>query len=69
MSGSELIRDIVIKAESGKPIYLRDVAQVIYGYKQRSTMSRENGQGSCSIVIKKEAVKTLSGLQMTSKLL
>ena len=51
----ELIRDIVIKAESGKPIYLRDVAQVIYGYKQRSTMSRENGQEAVAIVIKKRS--------------
>ncbi len=51
----ELIRDIVIKAESGKPIYLRDVAQVIYGYKQRSTMSRENGQEAVTIVIKKRS--------------
>lgn len=51
----ELIRDIVIKAESEKPIYLRDVAQVIYGYKQRSTMSRENGQEAVTIVIKKRS--------------
>lgn len=51
----ELIRDIVIKVESEKPIYLRDVAQVIYGYKQRSTMSRENGQEAVTIVIKKRS--------------
>lgn len=51
----ELIRDIIIKAENGKPIYLRDVAQVIYGYKQRATMSRENGQEAVTIVVKKRS--------------
>lgn len=51
----ELIRDIVIKAENGKPIYLRDVAQVIYGYKQRTTMARESGQEAVTIVIKKRS--------------
>jgi CzcA family heavy metal efflux pump len=51
----EKIKDIMIKSEFEKPIYIRDVAQVIYGYKQRTTMSRENGQEAVTIVIKKRS--------------
>ncbi|MBV6479490.1 MAG: Cobalt-zinc-cadmium resistance protein CzcA [Ignavibacteria bacterium] len=51
----ELIRDIVIKADQEKPIYIRDVAQVIYGYKERTTMARENGNEAVTLVIKKRS--------------
>ncbi|MEP7147201.1 MAG: efflux RND transporter permease subunit, partial [bacterium] len=51
----EKIKDIVVKAESEQPIYIRDVAQVIYGFKDRTTLSRENGQESVTIVIKKRS--------------
>lgn len=51
----ENIRDIVVKADNEKPIYIRDVGQVIYGYKDRTTMSRENGKESVTIVIKKRS--------------
>lgn len=51
----EKIRDIVVKAESEKPIFIRDVAQVIYGYKEKTTLSRENGKESVTIVIKKRS--------------
>lgn len=51
----EKIKDIVVKAENEKPIYIRDVAQVIYGFKQKTTMSRENGQEAVTIVIKKRS--------------
>jgi len=51
----EKIRDIVVKSEFEQPIYLRDVAQVIYGYKDRTTLSRENGQEAVTIVVKKRS--------------
>ncbi len=51
----EKIRDIVVKSEFEKPIYIRDVAQVIYGYKDRTTLSRENGKEAVTIVIKKRS--------------
>jgi multidrug efflux pump len=51
----EKIRDIVVKADEEKPIYIRDVAQVIYGFKDRTTLSRENGKESVTIVIKKRS--------------
>lgn len=49
------ISDIVVKSEMGQPIYVRDVAQVIYGYKERTTMSRENGREAVTLVIKKRS--------------
>ncbi|MBS1517540.1 MAG: efflux RND transporter permease subunit [Bacteroidetes bacterium] len=51
----ELIRDIVVKSENENPIYIRDVADVIYGYKERTTLSRENGNEAVTIVIKKRS--------------
>ncbi|MBK8554040.1 MAG: efflux RND transporter permease subunit [Ignavibacteria bacterium] len=51
----EKIRDIVVKSEFEKPIYIRDVAQVIYGYKDRTTLSRENGKEAVTVVIKKRS--------------
>lgn len=51
----EKIRDIVVKADFEKPIFIRDVAQVIYGYKEKTTLSRENGKESVTIVIKKRS--------------
>ncbi|MEZ4690699.1 MAG: efflux RND transporter permease subunit [Ignavibacteria bacterium] len=51
----ELISDIVVKSENEQPIYVRDVAQVIYGYKERTTLSRQNGSEAVTIVIKKRS--------------
>lgn len=50
-----LISDIIVKSEGRNPIYVRDVAQVIYGYKEKSTLARENGQEAVTIVIKKRS--------------
>ena len=49
------ISDIVVKSEKDMPIYVRDVAQVIYGFKERTTMSRENSQEAVSLVVKKRS--------------
>lgn len=51
----EKIRDIIIKSEFEQPIYIRDVAEVIYGFKERTTLSRENGKEAVTIVIKKRS--------------
>jgi len=51
----ENIKDIVVKADSEQPIYIRDIGQVIYGYKDRTTLSRENGKEAVSIVVKKRS--------------
>lgn len=53
--------ELVVKTtdKDKKPIYVRDVAQVVYGYKDRTTFSRENGQESITIVVKKRSGENL----------
>ena len=51
--------DLVVKSVNGKSVYMRDVAQVIYGYKDRTTFSRVNGQDAVTIVIKKQTGENL----------
>lgn len=52
-----IIGDFVIKTaqQPTNPVYIRDVAQVIYGYKERTTFSRENGEESVTILVKKRS--------------
>jgi multidrug efflux pump len=47
------IENIVIKTPQGKPVYLRDVARVVDGYKDRETYARLNGTESVSISVQK----------------
>jgi len=51
----DLINDVVIKAKFGKPIYVRDVAEVVYGYKERTSFARENGIETVTLVIRKRS--------------
>ncbi len=56
----KLFSNFVIKNDpGGNPIYIRDVAQVIYGYKDRTTYSRENGEEAVTIIIKKQSGENL----------
>lgn len=66
----ELIGDFVVKTDiKGNPIYIRDVAQVIYGYKDRATYSRMNSNESITIVIKKRSGENLVRIADETKLL
>jgi len=48
--------NLVVKTDlNGNPIFIRDVAQVIYGFKERETFSRENGTEAVTVVIKKQS--------------
>ncbi|MGE3724106.1 MAG: efflux RND transporter permease subunit [Candidatus Sericytochromatia bacterium] len=47
------IENIVVKTPQGKPVYLRDVARVVDGYKDRETYARLNGTESVSISVQK----------------
>lgn len=51
----DLINDIVVKAKFGKPIYVRDVAEVVYGYKERTSFARENGVETVTLVVRKRS--------------
>ena len=53
------IANIVVKSPQGDPIFVRDVANVVYGFEDRTTYSRENGIQAVTIIVKKEAVKIL----------
>lgn len=56
----KIFGDLVVKSgQDGNPIYVRDVAQVIYGYKDRTTYSRENGIEAVTIIIKKQSGENL----------
>jgi multidrug efflux pump len=49
----EKMRDLVIKSNNDKPVYIRDIAEVTYGFKDRQTYSRTDGQESVTLVLKK----------------
>lgn len=56
----ELLGELVVKTDiQKKPIYIRDVAQVIYGYKERNSYARQNGAESITIVLKKRSGENL----------
>jgi multidrug efflux pump len=57
----ERFGDLVIKTDnkSQSPIYIRDVAHVYYGYRDRTTYSRENGIESITIPVKKRSGENL----------
>jgi len=47
--------DLVVTATPQGPVYIRDVADVEYGFKERTTIARLNGKPSISINITKRA--------------
>ncbi len=49
------IRDFVIEAKAGKPIYVRDVATVTFGFKERDSYARINGKESVALTVQKRA--------------
>lgn len=53
------IEDIVIKLQGGKPIYVRDVAQVYASFEDRKTYSRLNGAEVVTLAVRKRAGENL----------
>ncbi len=51
----ENIRDLVVKNIGDNNIYIRDVAEVTYGYADRKTFSREDGKESVTVIVKKRS--------------
>ncbi len=51
----ENIRDLVINNIGDNKIYIRDVADVTYGYADRKTFSREDGKESVTVIVKKRS--------------
>lgn len=48
-----IIEDIIVKRREGKPIYVKDVAEVTYDFKDRTTYARANGIDAVSISVSK----------------
>ncbi len=53
------LEDIVLKIQNGKPIYLRDVATVIYSFEDRQTFARLNGGEVVSLAVRKRSGENL----------
>jgi CzcA family heavy metal efflux pump len=51
----EELRDVVVMAKNGMPIYLRDLADVQFGYQEQNSYSRLNGQASVTLSILKRS--------------
>jgi len=49
----ERLKDIVIKADKGGPVYIRDLAEVAYSFKERDTISRLDGAETVSVSVTK----------------
>jgi multidrug efflux pump subunit AcrB len=47
------ILDFVVATKEGRPVYVRDVATVVYGFVEAETRSRMNGRTSVSLTVEK----------------
>jgi len=48
-----LIEDIIVKLKDGTPVYVKDLADVSYGFKDRKTYARLNGENAVAMEISK----------------
>lgn len=48
------IRNVVVTTQNGSPVYLKDLAQISQGFKEREAITRLNGQEAVEIAIYKE---------------
>ncbi len=53
------LEDIIIKLHQGKPVYIRDVAEVVYGFEDRQSYARMNGTEVVSLAVRKRAGENL----------
>ena len=60
------IRNTIIKSNNGKPVYIRDVAEVVDGYKEKSTISRLNDKPVVTLSLTKKSGENI--LSATDKI-
>lgn len=53
------IESVVVKQKSGSPIYLKDVAEVYFGFKERDSYARLNASSSVTLSIQKRSGENL----------
>ena len=56
---AEEIKDVVIKSENERPIYLKDIADVVYGFEERISYARSGGDPVVSLDVVKRAGENL----------
>ncbi len=49
------IKTLIVKVHNGKPVYIRDIADVSFGYKEQSSYARLNGKETISLNIQKRS--------------
>lgn len=54
-----IIDDIIVKLKEGKPVYVKNLAEVSYGFKERSSYARINGDETVSISVSKSVGKNI----------
>ncbi|MEJ2505898.1 MAG: efflux RND transporter permease subunit, partial [Ignavibacteriaceae bacterium] len=59
------IDDIIVKLKNGAPIYVKDLAKVSYGFKDRTTYARLNGENAVSIDVSKRVGENI--IQISDK--
>ncbi len=59
------IRNTIIKLNGGKPVYIRDVADVVDGYKEKSTISRLDNKPVVTLAVTKKSGANI--LEATAK--
>lgn len=50
-----IIPDLIVKSDGGVPVYVKDVAEVDYGFKERETIAREGGRPCVTLSITKRS--------------
>lgn len=65
------IRNVVVSTQNGSPVYLKDIANISQGYKEREAITRLNGQEAVEVAIYKEGdantVKVAESMQSRMK--
>ena len=64
------IRELIVTAERQKPIYLKDIGEVMYGFEERNSYSRSDGQPVISLeIIKRSGENLLSTADKIKKII
>jgi multidrug efflux pump len=54
-----IIDDIIVKLKEGMPIYVKNIADVSYGFKQKNSYARINGKETVSLSVSKRVGKNI----------
>ena len=63
----EKMKDIVVKVKEGRPVFIRDLAEVVYSFKERETISRMNGKETVSLAVQKRSGTNLLNIADQTK--